>query len=70
MYNGVDPYTESGSRRSFKQTHYDVTLENIVKAMQIQSDGDMKNVSGFVGTKSLRASLAKTFGSIADMHDT
>lgn len=70
MYNGVDPYTESGSRRSFKQTHYDVTLENIVKSMQAQNDGDVKNVSGFVGTKSLRASLAKTFGSIADMHDT
>ena len=70
MYNGVDPYTESGSRRSFKQTHYDVTLENIVKAMQAQNDGDMKNVSGFVGTKSLRASLAKTFESIADMHAT
>lgn len=33
VYNGKDPYTPSGSRRSFKQLHYAYTLENLVKAM-------------------------------------
>ena len=65
--NGKDPYTASGNRRTFSQLHYSVTLENIVKAMQSQG-GDMRNVSGFVGTKSLRASLAKSFESVSDMH--
>lgn len=33
VYNGKEPYTPSGSRRSFKQLHYAYTLENLVKAM-------------------------------------
>lgn len=33
VYNGKDPYTPSGSRRSFKELHYAYTLENLVKAM-------------------------------------
>ena len=32
--NGKDPYTSSGNRRSFKQTHVPATLENIVAQMQ------------------------------------
>lgn len=32
--NNLDTYTPSGNRRSFEQLHYDVTLENIVKAMK------------------------------------
>lgn len=33
VYNGKEPYTPSGSRRSFKELHYAYTLENLVKAM-------------------------------------
>ena len=33
VYNGKNPYTPSGSRRSFKELHYAYTLENLVKAM-------------------------------------
>ena len=33
IYNGKDYYTSSGNRRSFSATHYEITLENIVKAM-------------------------------------
>ena len=70
LYNGKDPYTNMGDRKSFSQLHYDVTLENIVKAMKIQGDGDMKNVAGFHGIKTLRAACAKTFKSIADIHNS
>lgn len=34
IYNGKDPYTASGNRRSFSQLHSPYTLENIVKAMK------------------------------------
>lgn len=33
VYNGKEPYTPSGNKRSFKQLHYAYTLENLVKAM-------------------------------------
>lgn len=69
VYNNKDLYTPSGNRRTFKQTHYPVTLENIVKSMAGQNNGDTKNVSGFYGIKSLRAGTAERFKSIAAMHD-
>jgi len=68
IYNNKDPYTPSGNRRSFGQTHYPVTLENIVKAMAGQNKGNTKNVSGFNGVKTLRAGMARRFRSIAEMH--
>lgn len=68
IYNNKELYTSSGNRRSFAQTHYPVTLENIVRAMAGQKGGDTKNVSGFHGIKTLRAGTAKRFASIADMH--
>ena len=68
IYNNKDRFTPAGNRRTFQQTHYPVTLENIVKAMKGQNDGNTKNVSGFYGVKSLRAGTAKRFKSIADMH--
>ena len=36
IYNGKDPFTASGNRRSFAQLHNAYTLENIVKAMSTQ----------------------------------
>ena len=68
IYNNKDLFTPSGNRRSFKQTHLPVTLENIVKAMASQNDGNAKNVSSFNGIKTLRASTAETFKSIDEMH--
>lgn len=68
IYNGKDVFNLNGDRRSFSETHYDVTLENIVKAMAEQNDGNTKNVSGFNGIKSLRAGTAESFNSIEDMH--
>lgn len=68
IYNNKELYTPSGNRRSFSQTHYPVTLENIVRAMSGQNGGNTKNVMGFNGVKTLRAGTAKRFASIADMH--
>lgn len=68
IYNNKERFTPAGNRRTFQQTHYPVTLENIVKAMKGQNGGNTKNVSGFYGVKSLRAGTAKRFKSIADMH--
>lgn len=36
IYNGKDPFTAIGNRRSFAQLHNAYTLENIVKAMNTQ----------------------------------
>ena len=68
IYNNKERFTPAGNRRTFQQTHYPVTLENVVKAMKGQNGGNTKNVSGFYGVKSLRAGTAKRFKSIADMH--
>ncbi|MBQ6048688.1 MAG: hypothetical protein IJL40_05085, partial [Oscillospiraceae bacterium] len=68
VYNGKDRYTSSGNSRSFSATHYEVTLDNIARAMASQNDGNNRNVSGFYGVKSLRAGMAKRFSSIPEMH--
>ena len=34
IYNGKDPFDSKGNRRSFAQTHYAYTAENIVRAMK------------------------------------
>ena len=69
IYNNKDLFTPSGNRKSFKQTHLPFTLENIVKAMASQNNGNTKNVSGFNGIKTLRAGTAERFKSIAAMHE-
>lgn len=64
VYNGKEVYTQSGNRRSFQQLHYPVTVENIVKSMASQGE---KSVTSFHGVKTLRATTAKTFKSIAEI---
>jgi len=66
LYNGKDIFTPSGNRRTFKQTHYPVSVENIVKAMLSQAD-DVRNTSGFVGLHSIRAVATPEFKSINDI---
>lgn len=68
VYNGKEYYTPSGNRRTFKQTHYDVTAENIVKSMLTQGDGDQVNTSGFYGIKTIRAAASGELKSIDEMH--
>ena len=38
IYNGSDWFTPSGKRRSFKQTHWPETLDNVVRAMKNQGE--------------------------------
>lgn len=61
--NGKDPFTASGNRRSFQQTHIPYTVENIVKSMLAQTH-DIRNTSGFNGIKSIRAEAVKEFKDI------
>ena len=68
IYNNKDIFTPSGNRRTFEQLHLPVTLDNIVKAMASQNNGNTKNVAGFNGVKTLRAGMAERFKSIDDMH--
>lgn len=68
VYNNKDPFKQNGDRRSFSETHWPVTLDNIAKAMAGQNGGNTKNVAGFYGVKTLRAGMAERFSSIEDMH--
>lgn len=66
LWNGKDPFTPSGNRRSFDSTHFPYNAENIVRAMLAQND-DEKNVVGFQGIKTVRAAATDEFKSIADI---
>ena len=68
IYNGKDPYTSSGNRRSFAQTHYSYTLENIVKAMQETQEERGGQVSG-VTAGGLQASSVPAYRTIQEIRD-
>ena len=62
IYNGVERLTNTG-RRSFKATHYEVNVENMVKAMvNSKSDTGYRNGLGV-----LNAAYIRDFNSIAEM---
>ena len=65
IYNGKDPFTASGNRKSFKQMHYAVTLENIVRAM---NEAGEKAVGTFGGASAVREEAIKSFSSVDEMH--
>ena len=64
--NGKDPYTSSGNRRSFAQTHYSYTLENIIKAMQKTQEERGGQVSG-VTAGGLQASAVPSYRTIQEI---
>ncbi len=66
IYNGRDPYTNSGNRRSFEALHYEYTLENMVEAML---NAPENGGSGWHGLTlgQLQAKLAKEFKSIDEI---
>lgn len=64
IYNGKDYYTSSGNRRSFSATHYEITLENIVKAMK---RGDQKGANTFFGGQAIWGVASKDYGSIDEI---
>lgn len=64
IYNGKDYYTSSGNRRSFSATHYEITLENIVKAMR---RGDQKGANTFFGGQGIWGVASKDYNSIDEI---
>ena len=66
IYNGKDLYTPSGKRRSFAQTHYEYTAENIVKAMQ-QASARGETFGG-TSANTLIATATPSYKSIDEIH--
>lgn len=65
IYNGKDPYTENG-RKPFKETHWDYTAENIVRAMNNASDRG-EGMWGLTGG-TLTATSAPQYDSVDAIH--
>ena len=66
IYNGKERYTPSGNERSFAQTHYAYTLENIVRAMS-QTQKERGGQTFGVTAKSMQAVSTPSYGSIAEI---
>lgn len=60
--NGKDPYTSSGNRRSFKQTHVPATLENIVAQMQKEQERGIG-----LGGINLRGAATRSYKTVEEM---
>lgn len=65
IYNGEDVVTDSG-RRSFAQTHWDYTAENIVKAMNMAA-AKGANVYG-ITPETLAATATREYRNVDEMH--
>ena len=65
IYNGKDPYTKNG-RKPFKETHWDYTAENIVRAMNNASDRG-EGMWGLTGG-TLTATSAPQYDSVDAIH--
>lgn len=65
IYNGKDVVTDSG-RRSFAETHWDYTAENIVKAMNMSADKGA-NMYG-VTPETLVAVATREYKTVDEMH--
>lgn len=65
--NEVDRFTPSGSARSFKATHYEYTLENVVAAMKRQDAKGGSDFWGGVSIGELEGLLSKEFKSISEI---
>lgn len=63
IYNGKEIYTPSGNRKSWNALHYEVTLENVVKAMQ----NDTEKGGGAFGMGNPLAAATYEFSSIDDI---
>lgn len=65
IYNGKDTVTDRG-RRSFAETHWDYTAENIVKAMNMAA-AKGANVYG-ITPETLAATATKEYKTVDEMH--
>lgn len=66
IYNGKDPYTENG-RKPFKETHWDYTAENIVRAMNNASDRG-EGMWGLTTGGTLTSTSAPQYDSVDAIH--
>ena len=64
IYNGKELYTSSGNQRSFAQTHYAYTLENIVRAMA-ETQKERGGQTFGVTAKTMQAVSTPSYDSIA-----
>ena len=64
IYNGKERYTSSGNQRSFAQTHYAYTLENIVRAMA-ETQKERGGQTFGVTAKTMQAVSTPSYDSIA-----
>lgn len=61
--NNVEPYTASGNLRSFEKLHYEENLENVVKVMKSQGNGE----NAFFGISGMWGVANKQFNSIDEL---
>ena len=66
IYNGKDPYTRTGNRRSFAQLHYAYTLENLVKAMNQQQEARGQGAWG-LSAKTLMSTATAEYGTLDEV---
>lgn len=64
VYNGVDPYDSYGNERSWEQTHWKPTAENIVKAMYKNHEAKGGEAGGATG---LMAKASKEYATIEEV---
>lgn len=67
IYNGKDPFTPSGNRKSFRQLHDDFTLENLVKNMTKGRTQGSENAMFGVSAGAISANMATRYHSIKDI---
>ena len=66
IYNGKDPYTRTGNRRSFAQLHYAYTLENLVQAMNQQQEARGQGAWG-LSAKTLMSTATTEYGTLDEV---
>ncbi len=66
IYNGEGPFTENGDFKGFEATHYEYTLDNILRAI---NQGDQTGTGFTNGVGSLRGAVSNTYNSIEDLHE-
>ena len=66
IYNGSDPFDARGNRKSFKETHWSYTLENIVRAMK-NAKARGQGMWGMSG-RGLVATATPAYNSVQEMH--
>ena len=66
IYNGADPFDARGNRRSFGETHWSYTLENIVRAMN-NAKARGQGLWGMSGS-GLVATATPEYNSVREMH--